>query len=305
MEISTDTNISITRPTWEKFEELVAELQRELAPNATVVRNDHIVGKISRTKRQIDVTVRAKVGNYEVLIILDCKAHKRSVDVKAVESFVGLAEDVGANKAVLVTTKGYSQAAINLATQKGIELYTLIDTKDHEWGTILLSLPAAAEVLSLQGLQIHLSNDGASFLNINISDPRNIEVFDLEQNRIGTIQEILNEQWRNDELKVHVGVNPDVHFLPSPVLVKDAEVEGHFCSVNITATIYVSSQLFFGYIGVQQARGFHSHVTKRTTILKSLTTHPISPNDIKQWQPIVSLSELAVKPIFIMLIKES
>jgi hypothetical protein len=79
----------------------MAEIQAELSlPQATVTLNDKIMGS-SGQLRQIDVSVRKKIAQFDVLIVLDAKAHKRKLDIKAVEEFKGLADDVGANKGAM------------------------------------------------------------------------------------------------------------------------------------------------------------------------------------------------------------
>ena len=74
-------------PKWRRFEKLVAKVQRELAPNALVKHDDKIMGHDSGKLRQIDVTVKQKVGQYNMLIAIDCKDYQVPVDVKDVEGF--------------------------------------------------------------------------------------------------------------------------------------------------------------------------------------------------------------------------
>lgn len=52
-------------PEWEKFEILVADVQKTLAPQASVNKNEKIYGKRSNTYRKIDIVVRQKVGQDE------------------------------------------------------------------------------------------------------------------------------------------------------------------------------------------------------------------------------------------------
>jgi hypothetical protein len=68
-----------------------------LAPDAEVLHDVKLDGRFSNTKRQIDVLVRQRVGQYEMLIVIDCKDYARPLDVKAVEEFHGLCDDVGAH----------------------------------------------------------------------------------------------------------------------------------------------------------------------------------------------------------------
>ena len=62
-----------------------------------VIHDAKLPGRKSQRTRQIDVLVRQKIGQYEMLIVLDCKDYARPVDVKGVEEFHGLLDDVGAN----------------------------------------------------------------------------------------------------------------------------------------------------------------------------------------------------------------
>ena len=83
------------------LELLVHRIQRHLAPAAEMLHDVHLPGRNSKVDRQIDVLVRQKTGQYEMLIILDCKDHARPIDVTGVEAFVGLVKDVDAHKGVL------------------------------------------------------------------------------------------------------------------------------------------------------------------------------------------------------------
>src|SRR5262249_8639118 len=97
-------------PKWKRFENLVAEIQRALAPGAAISQNERIRGKNTGALREIDIVVRQSVGQFGILIIVDCKDHGNPLDVKDVEAFAGLAEDVGANKGAMVAANGFSAA---------------------------------------------------------------------------------------------------------------------------------------------------------------------------------------------------
>src|SRR5260370_18191826 len=116
------------QPKWKKFEELVARIQKELAGDAVVIPNDKITGKRTGIPRQVDVSIRKSVGQFELLIVLDCKDHGRPLDVKDVEEFMGLAQDVAAHKPGMVAAKGFSDTAKKRAQDPAIELYRPADT---------------------------------------------------------------------------------------------------------------------------------------------------------------------------------
>ena len=56
-----------------ELELLVQKIQKQLAPKSEVLHNIKLMGRRSKTKRQIDVLVREQVGQYEINIIIDCK----------------------------------------------------------------------------------------------------------------------------------------------------------------------------------------------------------------------------------------
>lgn len=63
-------------PKWKRFEKLVAKVQKDLAPKSTVTHNDMIAGKDSGKERQIDVSVKVRTGQYDLLIIIAVKITK-------------------------------------------------------------------------------------------------------------------------------------------------------------------------------------------------------------------------------------
>src|SRR5271170_2068566 len=73
--------------TFKELELLVAKIQKQLAPGADVLHNVHLDGRDSGVKRQIDVLVQEKIGQYEIKIIIDCKDYNKPADVNDVGAF--------------------------------------------------------------------------------------------------------------------------------------------------------------------------------------------------------------------------
>ena len=61
------------KPEWEQLEHLVAEIQKELAPDSIVTHNAKLPGLHSETQRQIDILVEQNIGQYTMRIVIDCK----------------------------------------------------------------------------------------------------------------------------------------------------------------------------------------------------------------------------------------
>lgn len=106
---------------WKDYEKEIYEYFSETFPNTRIQYNQFVIGKYSKVKRQIDILIEGSIAGFNLKIIIDCKYFSKKIDVKAVESFSSMVEDCDAHQGVLITSMGYSQAAINRAhygTQK-------------------------------------------------------------------------------------------------------------------------------------------------------------------------------------------
>lgn len=110
-------------PDWRKYEKQIAEDLRVLGGTGSTVEFDQkMPGRYSRVDRQVDALVTGGyAGQIEqgVTAAVDCKFYKGNVDVKGVETFQGLLDDVGTDMGFMVTTHGYSPAARNRAQHGG------------------------------------------------------------------------------------------------------------------------------------------------------------------------------------------
>lgn len=80
--------------------------------NSDITYNKHIKGLYSNRMRQIDIFIKT---NTEKVYVVDAKMYATKVDVKTVESFIGMVKDVGGNYGIIVSEKGFTKAAINRA----------------------------------------------------------------------------------------------------------------------------------------------------------------------------------------------
>lgn len=97
---------------WQDYEKIVLEECRRVFRNADIIHNVYIKGLYSKRMRQIDVLVQTDKGT---VYVVDAKKYGIKVDVKTVESFIGMVKDVGGNYGIIVSEKGFTKAAINRA----------------------------------------------------------------------------------------------------------------------------------------------------------------------------------------------
>lgn len=97
---------------WKEYEKYVFEECMRVFQNCEIQHNIYLDGIYSKRKRQIDIQITDQEGK---VLIIDAKKYNVRVNVKAVESFIGMVKDVGANYGIIISEKGFSKAAINRA----------------------------------------------------------------------------------------------------------------------------------------------------------------------------------------------
>lgn len=100
---------------WKLYEATILEHFQKVYPEFEILANQKIVGINSKRSRQIDILITGQLAGFTVQIVIDCKHFSRKVDVKTVESFIGMLADVQASKGVLITNVGYTESAIRRA----------------------------------------------------------------------------------------------------------------------------------------------------------------------------------------------
>jgi hypothetical protein len=120
---------------WETYENIVFENCKRYFREATIEKNIKITGRYSNRKRQIDILITQYIAGNKIAIIVDCKFYKKKIDVKQVESFIAMMDDVAADKGLMVTEKGYTKSAINRAYNNPryleLDIYTLAEVKSR------------------------------------------------------------------------------------------------------------------------------------------------------------------------------
>lgn len=120
-------------------DEVFHEVQRRYA-GAPITRNARVPGRFSQTPRQIDILIEAQVLDAPIRIAVDAKKRTAPVDVNDVESFIAMMADVGAHRGILISSSGYTKAALGRAHREAnqdieLDVFTLAELKDLQ-GTL-------------------------------------------------------------------------------------------------------------------------------------------------------------------------
>ncbi len=110
---------------WQEYEEAVGKLYEKAEDLGQVYKNIKRPDKVTDRPRQVDVWVEFEKAGHTIKILIDAKFHKNKINVRHVESVHALAQAVGAHKAVLVASNGWTDAASEKATYFRMDLMLL------------------------------------------------------------------------------------------------------------------------------------------------------------------------------------
>lgn len=111
---------------WREFELFVSRIEKALAPlGATVASPDRIPDKVTGQLREVDASVRYKVGTVPMLVTIECRDRTGIQDVQWIEQLAAKKASIGASATVAVASSGFTAPAIKKAEASGIELRTL------------------------------------------------------------------------------------------------------------------------------------------------------------------------------------
>lgn len=280
------------QPKWEKFQELVASIQKVLTPKATVTPNDIITGK-SGVTRKIDISIRSNLGQFKILAIIDCKDWSKPIDIGVVGAFADLLEDVSANKGAIVCNAGFTKGAKERAKEKGIDLLMAVDAENMDW-PVYISMPTLCDFRYMKNYNLCFSYSGPGPFEIPGIDPRYIPLYAKDGKLIDIAINLLIKAWNAGRLNSEPGDYEGVKFIEEAVYTKvDDNIYG---PVDITANISIGQNLFFGQVPIKKAQGFKDELTG-AFITRSLESDRISAAEVeKNWRKIENKDELAVEP---------
>lgn len=116
-----------------ELEQAVAAIEAGLTGfSASVVSPEYVEGRISKTPREIDVSIRATIEGEPTLIMVECRDRKGKGELDWLEQVSSKKEDVGADRAIVVSAGGFTRGAKVWAEAKGIQLRTIEELSPEE-----------------------------------------------------------------------------------------------------------------------------------------------------------------------------
>jgi hypothetical protein len=280
------------------LEILVTKIQKQLAPNAEVLHDVKLDGRLSKTKRQIDVLVREKIGQYEISIIIDCKDYNKPVDVKGVEEFDGLLRDVGAQKGVLVCPKGFTDSAKVRAEGLQIDLYSPVDTDAHKW-QVRVTIPAICDFRSA-ALSFKFSGSAPVPIRLPQDFYSSCMMHNKDGKSLGTALDTAMKKWNDGEYPTEPGTHEGLKVFETLTVFMDNGYDPPLRTripADISVSLFVRGELFFGQLPVPHISGFLDQLSG-TVIANAFTLGLLDPDEVERdWQRIASEADGPVRPV--------
>jgi len=265
---------------WLEYEKLAARIYAELQPDARVIHNDMIRGKISGIERQIDVSIRDTIAGHEILVIVQAKNRTRPADVNVVGEFASVVEDVCASKGVLICNAGFTSSAMEYARNKGIDLCSLHDAQSRDW-SLDLKIPLLwIECKPSVNINLSLIPDATNTEEVSHSTNPYQWIFSSDGGKTKIpILDIFVEKWNAEELDR----TPDiVHtYIPEPSNIRFFFNTGFSVPVDIIIEYTVARKIWWRSFTLADARGILNQIDNKLTAKFHIrnTDIPLSRDD--------------------------
>jgi hypothetical protein len=121
-------------PKWRRFEKLAFGVYLLRAEGAEITFDEKIVGRRTGRKRQADICIRFKKQFSEYLAVVECKDERVSID--EVEALSKKQDDMGADRLIVLSARGFQQGALEAAKAYGIDAHELTEER-LDWTTAI------------------------------------------------------------------------------------------------------------------------------------------------------------------------
>lgn len=260
------------------LEKLVESLCTQFSKDAKVQHNVFRTGKITGTRRQIDVLIEGIVGPCPVTICIDAKDYKSAVDVNEVSALATNLEDIGGNIGVIVCPKGFTSGAQKMALQKGIQLLVPISNGiESICAQPLIPIRCIISYLDKVAFKFTHRVNGPAELPIDLSYLR-VKVGDKNLN----LKQLALHSWNTGEINPSAGTYV---VQLNAMTVQDVREPSRVQYFEIELKVSVKDNF---YLGVLPISGFQHVGSKKKTINLDINAQRIE----KEWTKFSTLEEM-------------
>jgi hypothetical protein len=162
-----------------------------------------------KRRREIDVLITSNVAGYDVRLAIGCKNEVKALGMNAIDNFVGILNEVGIplQHGILVSAKGYTQDALDAASQRGIRTLVYEGLSADR-----LNLEISAALNSIVYLLVTQSNLSIfPYVEIGVGDHSRFITATLDSKSEpspGQVMTSLWELWVSQQIPASIGNHP-------------------------------------------------------------------------------------------------
>ncbi len=181
------------------FQSLIRWIETQLAPvGARVTESEELIDLATGERREVDVLVRAVVGQHKIALAIECRDYQRRADVTWIDNLIGKYKNLPVSSVIAVSRSGFTKNALKKAEMNNIKTLTLELARVTRWIHLLNNpdLPVIVFSAPLVATINYLQVDGSGKF---IGDFFGATVFSREGNSLGTSLQLACEALMSDD----------------------------------------------------------------------------------------------------------
>ena len=189
------------------------ELQKELKQPIEVKHQENLMTATGRIYN-IDLNYNFKLGGINYLTIIECKNWKNTITRDLILTLREKANDLGAHKAILLTTKGFQSGAVEYALEKGVGLIKMTKAGNIEVFSNFIGKDIANIILEIV-TETELEYNEEITNGFGIISPR-VSVDDYIKNKYGqsVVDALMHYKERFDTSKIDAETITIINSIP-------------------------------------------------------------------------------------------
>lgn len=246
-------------------EQIVADLHT--GDGVTVRTNVRLPTRSGTRRREIDVLIEGHLAGYPVRIAIECKNYREVIDVKKIDEFFGMLDDIGIppSLGILVSARGFTQGAAERASKVGIQLFVLSGLSDDRLSSLVYEASQSVVYLFAQVKRFDITTDVAKTDN-------SFQLFTY-RDKDGKLQALLPDVvWSSWQLG-HIPLSPGIYSF-EVVLPDDWKVvvDEHQCEIYSARVELQVSAIVYTFGGEMTQHSLSDPLTGRDRKWKTKVT---------------------------------
>ena len=114
------------------LELIISSLEKLLSNSDIEIKSpDKLYDKNINDHREVDISIKGKIGSHKILIIIECKDFNIPLNIIHIEQLKTKRDALNANKLIVVSKNGFSKNATEFAKKHGIEIRKLSEINEN------------------------------------------------------------------------------------------------------------------------------------------------------------------------------